>query len=461
MYLARFEGSDDEWIQATAVVEVAADSTGRGLSTWELVAGELSVAARIPDATVGCRLTLDRSRSLHQTITVTTPARHEADLRQSLARLTRIERLRQGAVSLAQARHERDDWMERVGEWRYCATTDAYSVAGIPLACDFRIATVLDELLTHACLAGETLAYQIHLRAVDVSPEWVRSARKNVLQLRDLPGVRSRLVDWQEELARGLGSASAICEEYLIVDSAEFARSVERLLADRFRAAYAPLGFPPATFSFERNAFQEPIATGIHSHDLEPLSTVGLCGLAESAAGRDRLLAWQPAARLLDLLAQTTEEPVADEAVGVDHRAADVAPAPYTGSDPAIFISYRRRDLPRVAVIIRTLQQFGMPVWYDRGIPGGSEWDDVIEAHLSNARLVVLCVSRDALESRYVRREVKFADALSLPIVPVLLEDVTPRGGLRMMLTQYQSLDSRAHDFEATLRSAVAQSAQA
>jgi hypothetical protein len=102
------------------------------------------------------------------------------------------------------------------------------------------------------------------------------------------------------------------------------------------------------------------------------------------------------------------------------------------------------------------LQEFGVPVWYDRGIPGGAEWDDEIEARLRHAPLVVVCASQAALGSKWVRREVKYADSLDVPILPVLLEAVRPtNGGLQIIFSQYQALDTRAGDFADRLRAAI------
>jgi hypothetical protein len=295
----------------------------------------------------------------------------------------------------------------------------------------------------------------VHVRAAEVSAEWVRSARKNVLALRDLPGVRPALVTWQEELARALGHATAFCEEYLAVDTPDAARAVEQCLTDRFNARYAPLGFPAPAFQFERDACQDALVNGVHSHDLDPLSPMALCGVAEMADERDRLLTWRPSPRLTALLAP------ADAARDLPEPAADAnvlapPPPPYDGAGPFVFLSYKRRDLARVVPLIRAVQQLGVPVWYDRGIPGGAEWDEVIEDRVRRARFLIVCASQAAVESRYVRREVKFADALEVPILPVLLERVDFAHGMGMLLTQYQMLDTRAGDFADRLRSAVA-----
>jgi hypothetical protein len=282
----------------------------------------------------------------------------------------------------------------------------------------------------------------------------MRSARKSMLALRDLPGIRPALAEWQDQLARALSHASAICEEYLAVDDPAAARSIEQLLGDRFRAKFGALGFPPAAYRFARDSFEEPLSIGIHSHDLDPFSPIDLCSVAEPAAGRDTLLGWQPSARLQALLSTEGEADEVEDA-NATMRLDDV-PEPYHGLERAVFVSYKRADITRVCRIIRTLQTLDLPVWYDKGIPGGTEWDDVIEDRLKRAPFVVLCASQAAIESKYVRREVKFADVMNVPLLPVLLEDVSMRHGMGMLLTPYQMLDARAANFTDALRAAVA-----
>lgn len=455
MYLARFEVGTDELVQAAAAIEPGGARNGHSSARWDLIAGQLAAAARIPGATVAHRISLDARRRLRQMVAITANATYERDVRAVLGRLTRLERMRGAAVSLPPAAAQRDAWMEDLGALRLRATPEGFSVAGVPVACAFRVADVLDVLLTDACIAGHAVAYQVHVRGIDVPPDAVRAARKNMLALRDMPGVPAALVEWQDGLARALGYASALCEEYLVTDDPESARSIEQLLADRFHARYAPLGFPAPELRFERNAYPDALTIGVHSHDLDPLAPVSLCSVAESAEGRDRLLGWRPAPQLERLIAMplVDDGSDADEAMPAVHAS---LPTPDEGGEGGAFVSYKRQDIGRVAPLIRLLQERRVPVWYDRGIPGGAEWDEVIEEQLSRARFVLVCTSQAAIESKYVRREVKFADALNVPILPVLLEDVAFAHGMGMLLTQYQMLDTRHADFAERLRIAVA-----
>jgi hypothetical protein len=136
-------------------------------------------------------------------------------------------------------------------------------------------------------------------------------------------------------------------------------------------------------------------------------------------------------------------------------RAAEPA-SPDSDRGPGFaFVSYKREDLPRVETHLRTLARIECPVWYDTGIPGGAEWDVMIEARIRSCSFLLVFLSQAAVASKLVRREVKFADKLDKPIVPVLLEPVELDGGLDMLLSQYQIVDSREPDFEARLEAAV------
>lgn len=211
MYLARFDTNTEQWIQAVAVIDTAAARPPALIPAyWDEVACHLSAAARIPRATVARRITVDQKRRLRQTVSVTAPAEYERRIREMFARLTRIERMPGGSLSLPQKREERDAWLENVGPLRFRATSESFSVHGVPLACNFRMAPVLDDLLIDACLGGYKLTYQIHMRATEVEPEWLRAARKSVLALHAVPGARQALIDWQEGLARALGYAERL-----------------------------------------------------------------------------------------------------------------------------------------------------------------------------------------------------------------------------------------------------------
>ena len=108
-----------------------------------------------------------------------------------------------------------------------------------------------------------------------------------------------------------------------------------------------------------------------------------------------------------------------------------------------------------VASILLSLCGWGCEVWYDKGIPGGVEWDAAIEERIKNCKLFLLFLSQASVDSKYVRREVRFADVCDKPIIGVKLEQVKLAHGLYMLLQQYQMLDATGNEVTNAMRNAV------
>ena len=88
-----------------------------------------------------------------------------------------------------------------------------------------------------------------------------------------------------------------------------------------------------------------------------------------------------------------------------------------------IFMSYAREDLDRIRPLVETFQAQGWSVWWDRRIPAGLSFDEVIDRELAAARCVVVPWSQHSIGSRWVRTEA--SEALERGIlVPTLLDDV-------------------------------------
>ncbi len=83
-----------------------------------------------------------------------------------------------------------------------------------------------------------------------------------------------------------------------------------------------------------------------------------------------------------------------------------------------IFISYAREDRDKAKVLAELFQQQGWSVWWDRNIPPGRSFDEVIEEALGAAKCVVVLWSKNSASSDWVKGEA--AEALQRKIlVPV------------------------------------------
>ena len=90
-----------------------------------------------------------------------------------------------------------------------------------------------------------------------------------------------------------------------------------------------------------------------------------------------------------------------------------------------IFISYASEDRSRVQRLAVALQQRGHTVWWDRQIPAGQSFDDVIERELTDSLCVIVAWSTTSVDSHWVREEAAVARERGV-LVPVLLDNVAP-----------------------------------
>jgi hypothetical protein len=87
-----------------------------------------------------------------------------------------------------------------------------------------------------------------------------------------------------------------------------------------------------------------------------------------------------------------------------------------------IFVSYSSQDRERAATVARALEAHGWSVWWDRTIPPGRQYDDVIVEALGAARVVVVLWSQASAASGWVKNEA--SEALGNKVlIPALIED--------------------------------------
>lgn len=88
-----------------------------------------------------------------------------------------------------------------------------------------------------------------------------------------------------------------------------------------------------------------------------------------------------------------------------------------------IFISYAREDREKAKTIAAVFKAQGWSVWWDRNIPPGRSFDQVIEEALAAARCVVVLWSKFSATSDWVKTEA--AEGLARKIlVPVRTEEI-------------------------------------
>lgn len=89
-----------------------------------------------------------------------------------------------------------------------------------------------------------------------------------------------------------------------------------------------------------------------------------------------------------------------------------------------IFVSYASPDRPTAQALARALHEKGWSVWWDRTIPPGKTFDEVIEAALNRAKCVIVLWSKTAVTSEWVKAEAAEAARRRI-LIPALIEEVT------------------------------------
>ena len=114
------------------------------------------------------------------------------------------------------------------------------------------------------------------------------------------------------------------------------------------------------------------------------------------------------------------------------------------GNDRAmadVFISYKQRMRPKVALIARALEALGVSVWFDAELRAGKSFGAVINSELSKAACVIVCWTPDAFaaedgsEISWVEGEATIARERKV-IVPIMLERTPLKAPWNMFHTE-------------------------
>jgi hypothetical protein len=86
-----------------------------------------------------------------------------------------------------------------------------------------------------------------------------------------------------------------------------------------------------------------------------------------------------------------------------------------------VFLSYSSKDRDRVRPIFEALAAAGFDVFWDLETPAGVLWEKWIVGHLTQAKCVVVCWSRNASDSDNVKYEARVANEHG-KLIPLMLE---------------------------------------
>lgn len=93
-----------------------------------------------------------------------------------------------------------------------------------------------------------------------------------------------------------------------------------------------------------------------------------------------------------------------------------------------IFISYASEERHRVLPLINALEITGWSVFWDRTIPAGKTWRQVVGTEIRTCRSVVVAWTTNSITSEWVLEEAETGKRRQI-LIPVLLDDVEPPFG--------------------------------
>jgi len=451
MYLARFEFGDEKWVQGCVVFPQPCSS---GSDAWaQRLNALVALLLGVPALRLSYRVQV-KPEDVSRAIILAAPQPIEPEVRRLLGLFSRLEILADESVLTPSTREEHDGLLEGFSRFRALIAIPEHRSRTAWLAFDLRIFEWLSRLSSQTLDLGYAFSYQANLEPLDSPLALARSAAHNLVQLESETGAPAALIVAQRKIVQRVGNSSYVMDEIIGADSMD---AVDWLSASLKHIAGSLFNFqPPLEFAFEAQAHDPYLLAGRHRVAFEQLTECELASAAVTLEDVQRLLAWNPPSAFFERWKAGAPP---SEAIGVHEGATaaalEGAPQPHTGLDDYIFVSYKRQDMPRILPILNRIVRSGYHIWYDKGIPGGSEWDAVIEDRVRRCKLLLLFVSRAAINSRYVRREVRFADALAKPLLCVKLEDTELTRGMDMLLSQYQMVNAKASDFHDELVRAI------
>jgi hypothetical protein len=95
-----------------------------------------------------------------------------------------------------------------------------------------------------------------------------------------------------------------------------------------------------------------------------------------------------------------------------------------------IFLSYKSEDIDRAKIFVDALGQHGYSVWWDRTIPPGKTFEDVIKKAMSLAKCMIVLSSSRSVLSDYVKEEAEEGKRKDI-LIPVLIDDVEIQYGFK------------------------------
>lgn len=447
MHIERIEGGASIYLQGL----VRYPTVPAVEAWWTSYQRRMAAVAGLSDLTSAYRLCVRADGSINRAFTAVVNLGKEERVRRFFGAMSFLEAYDDASVELPNNAAEFESWASDFPRLCCRIAPPSLRAGSTWLACDFRVAPHLDALVREAQSFGYSFGYQAHFLPFLPDSERQRRIGRNLIALQGAKGVPRDVLDDQQRLAGRFGNASLLIEEIVATEQSDAADWLTVALKRLFKSTPTRTRVAsPAFHLADRDVADCGVTMMMHSGMLYGDWTDDdlLCSQAEDEGFRSRILGYRPAV-----------DAVPPDRRGPRHRVPDpdppVGPSVRVAEGPGhIFVSYRRLDWPRVCPIVERLAGQNLPIWYDRGIDAGEEWDAVLERKIYEAGMMLVFLSQAAADSRYCRREIRLADAIKKPLLVVVLEEARLPYGIQF-LRLLQQINAQDREFLSLLERAV------
>ncbi len=117
-----------------------------------------------------------------------------------------------------------------------------------------------------------------------------------------------------------------------------------------------------------------------------------------------------------------------------------------------VFITYSRSSKNSVQSLVEDLEELDHEVWFDHALSGGQSWWDNILHQIRDYEVYIFALTQDSLDSTACIRELKYAESLQKPLLPILMDTGISMAMAPRYLSNVQYVDySNSNDKNAVL----------
>lgn len=121
-----------------------------------------------------------------------------------------------------------------------------------------------------------------------------------------------------------------------------------------------------------------------------------------------------------------------------------------------VFVSYSSKDKAIADTIVAALENNQIRCWYaPRDIKPGEDWGNAITTAVINARIFLMIFSGNANQSQRVLDELNFAISQQAVILPFRIENLEPKGAMKLHLASRHWLDAYEPSWHSHLKKLV------